>query len=374
MSHGFGYGGDLMYFGEIFRCLRTLIPRLTVVVDTETQFINPYHIALKPIMRLRRRAVRRTTADGQVYPTEIAVPEPALLGRLLREPAQVLITIEFTAPALMTTLAATLRRRTGLLLLVESDPAGRGGSKNPLVRQVKRWAVKRADIIQTNTEGGRRYLLEELQARPEKVRVAPYLTSRPPGPATDIRSSAGPLRLLFANSINQRKGLREFLQALASCDPAIRAQIDLTIVGDGPEKDELAAYAAQHIREARIDFHGRKTYGELGAFYSDAEVLVIPSLADYRSLAGFEGLGYGLALLASSRDGATEETVIDGENGFVIDPAKIDDLAARLSELVLDREAVLRMRKASLRLYEDRFSLERIAANIADSVALAARH
>lgn len=373
VSHGFGYGGDLMYFGEIFRCLRTLIPKLSVAVDTDTSFINPYDIALKPIMRLHRHAVRRATAEGQVYPTEIAVPSPTLLGRLLRDPAQVFVTIEFTAPALMTTLAATLRRRTGLVLLVESDPAGRGGSSNALVRQVKRWAVSRADVIQTNNEGGRRYLVEELRARPEKVRVSPYLTSRPPGPATEIRGAAGRLRLLFANSINQRKGLREFLQALALCDPAIQAQIELVVVGDGPDKDELAAFAAQQLPEAQISFHGRKTYDELGAFYSKAEVLVIPSLADYRSLAGFEGLGYGLVLLASSRDGATQETVVDGENGYVIDPENLPTVAARVTSLVLDRTRVLQMRQASLRLYQERFSLEQIASNIADSVALAAR-
>ncbi|WP_347303351.1 glycosyltransferase family 4 protein [Croceibacterium sp. TMG7-5b_MA50] len=372
VSHGFGYGNDLMYFGEIFRCLRTLIPSLSVAVDADTSFNNRYGIALKPMMRLRRRSVQRATPDGQVYPTEIAVPAPSLFVRLLREPVQVFVTIEFTAPALMTTLAATLRRRTGLVLLVESDPAARGGSTNPVVRQVKRWVVSQADVIQTNNEGGRRYLVEDLRARPEKVRVAPYLTSRPPGPNTEIQRSEGPLRLLFANSITQRKGLREFLQALSLCDPGVRAQLDLVVVGDGPDRAELATFAEQHVSGARISFAGRQSYADLGHFYAAAEVLVIPSLADYRSLAGFEGLGYGLALLASSRDGATAETVIDGENGYVIDPANAASVAARVSSLVQDREQVLRMREASLKLYRERFSLEQIAANIADSVKLAA--
>ena len=373
VSHGYGYGGDLMYFGEIFRCFRKLLPRMAVVVDHETRFLNRYEIDLLPLMRLRKWPIKRTTADGQDYSTEIAIPDPTLLGRLLRDRADVFVTIEFTLPALMTTLTATLRRKKRLVLLVESDPAGRGGSSHPLVRSIKRWAVQRAHVIQTNNEKGRRYLVEDLGAPPSAVRVAPYLTSRPPGPEPTIAAGEGPLRILFANSINPRKGLRELLAALALLDPAMREQIALTVVGDGAERMELEQRAKEWGIREQIRFVGRKQYSELGEFYASAEVLAIPSLADYRSLAGFEGLAYGLALLSSRHDGATEETVEDGVNGFVIEPHDAVGLAAQISTLVSDRDMLLRMRRASWRRYQESFSVEAIAENIAESVAIAAR-
>ncbi|MEO0031018.1 MAG: hypothetical protein RIS94_776 [Pseudomonadota bacterium] len=366
VSHGYGYGGDLMYFGEIFRTFRELVPEMAVVVDRDTPYRNPYAIALVPLIKLFRKALRRRAPDGQVYDTEIAVPDPLMPFRLAAARADVLIAIEFTLPALMATLVATLSRRKRLVLLVESDPAARGGSAHPLVRRIKRWAVRRADAIQTNNVRGRRYLVEDLQADPARVTVAPYLTSCPPG-EPGAPEPDGPLRILFANSINQRKGLRQFLDALALLSPETRAGIALTVVGDGPERAELEERAGRLDLQGRLHFAGRRAYAELGSFYGAADVLAIPSLADYRSLAGFEGLGYGLILLASRYDGATEETVVEGVNGYVIDPFDAEGIAARIAALVADRQLVARMRHEARMLYVRNFSLEAIAENVAQT-------
>lgn len=373
VSHGYGYGGDLMYFGEIFRHFRMLVPDMGVVVDQATRFLNPYQIRLLPLMRVWRHPLRRKNPDGQVYETELAMPSPTLVARLAGQRADVLIVIEFTLPALMATLLATISRRTRLVLLIESDPASRGASSNPIVLRIKRWATGRADIIQTNNERGRRYIVEDLRADPGKVRVAPYLTSRPPGPARQVKAKIGPLRMLFANSITARKGLRQLLDALAALDPGLRANVALTVVGDGPERSELEQRVATLDMGDRLTFVGKRSYGDLGPFYADADVLAMPSLADYRSLAGFEGLAYGLALLSSRHDGATEETVRDGINGFVIDPLDTAELADRIGILIRDRELVLGMQHASQALYDECFSLDAIAMNIATSAAIATR-
>lgn len=372
VSHSFGYDGDLMYFGEIFRKFVALVPNTGVVVDRATPYRNPYGLPLRPLMTLLRRPIRRTTPDGQVYHTEIAFPGPGLFAKLLRQRVDVFITIEFTIPALMTILVRTLSRRRRLVLLIESDPAARGVSRNPAVRRIKQWAARRADVIQTNNARGLRYIVEDLRADPARVRVAPYLTSRPPGPEPVIAAHDGPLRLLFANSINPRKGLRELLAAIGLLDPSQRSGLAFTVVGDGPELAELEQVAQQLAMGDRLRFVGRRDYAELGAFYSDADVLAIPSLADYRSLAGFEGLAYGLALLASMHDGATEETTQDGANGFVIDPANPAAVAACLGTLIADPARVLAMRRASRALYEARFSLDAVADALGESVAIAA--
>lgn len=377
VSHGFGYGHDLMYFGEIFRAFRDLCPATEIVVDSRQQktvpFLNPYGLALRPLLRQLRVPLKRRSSDGQVYQTEFAVPDPLLVARIAASKAEVIITIEFTLPALMAMLAARVLSRKSIVLLIESDPVGRGGGRNKAVLRLKRLAVQTVDVIQTNNEKGRRYLVEQLGADSRKVRVAPYLTSRPPGPPTVIAPHDGPLRMLFANSITARKGLAELFDAIDRLDPETRAGLDFTVVGDGEERTALETRATGFGMGDRLRFVGRRGYAELGQFYATADVLAIPSLADYRSLAGFEGLGYGLALLASRFDGATEETVQDGVNGFVIDPGQPDALANRIRTLVKDRDGMLRMRHASLAFYERRFSVERIAANLSDSVALAVR-
>lgn len=373
VSHGYGYGGDLMYFGEIFRAFRKRFPAMAVAVDDATAYRNPYGIELLPLMRLIRRRLRRTTPGGDVYETETTVPGPGLFARLLRLRPAAVIAIEFTPPALLAIAAALLTRGCGLVLLIESDPAARGGSRNPLVLAIKRWAARRADVVQTNNPKGARYAVERLGVDPQRLVVAPYLTSRPPGPPANTAPKLGPLRLLFANSIVERKGLGAVLDALALLPAETRATVRCTVVGDGPLRAELESRARGLGMGERMRFVGRKAYDELGPYYADADVLLIPSLADYRSLAGFEGLGYGLVLLASKFDGATAETVIDGDTGWPIDPADPQGVADRIVALESDRAMTARMRAAALARYEGQFSIERIADNIAGSVARAMR-
>lgn len=371
VSHAYGYGGDLMYFGEIFSHFLKLAPLMSVIVDKKTVFENNHRLPLKPLMTLFSIPLKRQSESGQVYETEINLPAPTLLAHLIHLPTDVFIVIEFTLASLLAVTAGALRKRKPFVLLVESDPASRGGSSSPVVRSIKRWAVRRAAVVQTNNEKGRDYVVSQLGADPARVRVAPYLTSRPPGPQTKISTVAGPVRLLFANRISPRKGLRQMLAAIAALSPADREQIDLTIVGDGPERAELEERATALGLGDRLHFEGRKRYAELGEYYSNADVLLAPSLADYRSLASFEGLAYGLALLGSAEDGATEETVEEGVNGFAINPHDAAQIADRISRLINDRALLLSMRQASRALYENQFSLERIAANLAESVRIA---
>lgn len=371
VSHSFGYRGDLMYYGEIFRILREWVPQLAVAVESGKRFANPYAIALRPLLPLYRRSLRRSSLGGEIYETELALPGPTLALRLLREQFDVLIVSEFTLPALLATLVATFRRKP-TVLLIESDPAARGASTHPLVRWIKRWAVRRATVIQTSNMGGQRYLAGDLMADPGKVLVAPYLTSRPPGPATSVTMDPKHVRLLFANGLTARKGLRELLAGLALLESDLLARLTLTVVGEGPDRAALEQQAQLLDMGDRLRFVGRISYAELGSYYAASDVLAIPSLADYRSLAGFEGLGYGLALLASRHDGATAETVVDGENGFVIDPAEPLNLGEKVALLVCDRTRLERMRQAALARYKSHFSLERIAENLARSILLAA--
>jgi len=211
-----------MYFGEIFLRFHALVPKMGVVVDRATRFINPYGLPLKPLMRVFRFPLRRTSPDGQVYDTEVAVPSPLLLGRLAAQKADVFIVIEFTLPALMATVIAALSRKKKLVLLIESDPAGRGASAHPIVLMIKRWAARRASVVQTNNWKGRRYIVEELLVDPAKVRIAPYLTSRPPGPDIQVVARTGPVEFLFVNNITPRKGLRQFAEAIASIEKRSR--------------------------------------------------------------------------------------------------------------------------------------------------------
>ncbi|MFA6218822.1 MAG: glycosyltransferase family 4 protein [Erythrobacter sp.] len=369
VSHSYGYGGDLMYYGEIFAALRAIEPRLAIAVDRATGFANPHALDLRPLYRRHSLAL----PAGRGYAREIHAASPLLAVRVARMRPDVLVAVEFTPVSLLAMLGSVAVPGCRRLLLVESDPADRGASGACAVLALKRRAVAAADAILTNNEAGRRYLTERLRADPGKIEVGPYLTSRPPGPEVQIEGREGPLRLLVANGLTERKNAAVVIEALAQLPVALRQQVALTLVGDGDQRAMLEAKVAAFGLADCVRFLGHCRYGELGRHLAAADVLINPTRLDYRSLSSFEGLGYGLALLVSDRDGAARETVIEGETGFTFAPDDPRALAAHIARLAQDPALLQAMRKRALALYSDRFAVERAAANLANAIERARR-
>lgn len=368
VSHSFGYGDDLMYWGEVFHALSELVPDLAIGISSGTQWQNPHNLRLIPLFR--QLALPLPGHGG--YARKLYLPTPGLLWRIWRLKPRVIVTVEFTPTSLLAFAASLFLRGTKRVILVESDPTARSGSQNRLVLAAKRWAVRRADMVQTNNQAGREYVVKMLGAAESKVRAKPYLTSRPPGPGPDLAVDPLRIRLLFANSLVKRKGARHLLDAFASVAPDLRKRLSLAIVGDGPERAALEEQVQHAGITTSVNFAGTQSYRQIGRCLADADILICPSMADYRSLSSFEGLAYGLALLVSNRDGAHVETVIEGETGFSFDPEDSGALAALIERLASDVELLRTCRAAALALYREKFSLEAVARNIAGTIDAAA--
>ncbi len=370
VSPSYGYGGDMLYFKGLFTAFCQRFPDTTILTDPHIQYRDAEGLPLVP--KLSGWIIKRyRQVGGASYDASIHFPSPRFVSHLLALRPDVAITIEFTLASLVTLALAGLSRRFAVLLLVESNPAARGGSTRGLAQSVKRWAVRRAAAIQTNNEAGRRFLIDTLNADPAKIRVAPYLTSCPPRPANpQAFPQDGRLHILFANSLTARKGLLALLEALALLPPQIAERISLTIVGDGPERPALEQRAAA-LPGPQITFVGAKPYAELGEYYGRAQILAVTSHADYRSLAGFEGLAYGLALLASTADGASTETLDGGRTGIAINPADPARIAAAISRFSEEPEFLAQCQANAKHLFEERFSFECITDNLATAIAAA---
>ncbi|MEQ1640750.1 MAG: glycosyltransferase family 4 protein, partial [Novosphingobium sp.] len=369
VSPSYGYGGDMLYFKGLFEAVCARFPATTILIDHRVGYREADNLALRSGLEGWVIGAERAVGSAR-YDAGVHVPYPSFLRRLAGTRPQAIVVIEFTIAALLAITWARLRGNVAVLLLVESDPAGRGASGNRVVLALKRWACRKADAIQTCNEGGFRFLTQVLRADPAKVRVAPYLTSCPPPPTVQPPRTGKRLHLLFVNSLSARKGCRQLLGGLALLPPAIAGRIDLTIVGDGPERPALEALAAK-LTGIPVHFAGAQPYAQLGKFYAAADVLAVPSLADYRSLAGFEGLGHGLALLASTADGASTETLDGGRTGIAIDPANPAGIAAAIARMVEDPAMLAGMQRNAAALFAARFSFARIADNLVTSLQLA---
>jgi glycosyltransferase involved in cell wall biosynthesis len=181
-------------------------------------------------------------------------------------------------------------------------------------------------------------------------------------PAVDTLHD-GPVRLLFVGRVVRQKGLDVLLDALSRLPDT--ASFELTIIGDGPLRAELAAQAARLGLDQRTHFVGWVGREDMPGALGRADVFVFPSRDEGMPNAVLEAMAAGLPV-AATRISGNEELVADGETGFLVPPDDPAGLAAVLTRLVGDRSLCRRLGAAGrdkvVREYSWRIVAERYIA------------
>jgi glycosyltransferase involved in cell wall biosynthesis len=368
VSGAFGFGDDLAYFREVLGQFAQRLPGAAVLVREDYPVERYPELPLAPDLRFWAR--RRDRMLGEfTYTGNLRVPTPRAVWRMLRRPTDVIIVVEFTPTALVSALTAHLRRRR-IVHLIESDPSYRGGAEGRLATMVKGVVARASHIVLVSNEGAARYARERLGVPAGRLRVGPYLTSQPddPSPASD---DGGPVRFLFLNSLQRRKGLHLLLSALAALPEHSRGWT-LDVVGDGPERPALERQAVELELDDRVRFHGRRPHEEVAADYARAHVVVCPTQGDYRSLAGFEAVNARRPVVLSTRDGATHEIIESGAAAVAVDPIETAALAHVLAAFLRD-DGHLAEQLEIAATPPDRFGVEAVGANLEAAIRAAAR-
>ena len=161
----------------------------------------------------------------------------------------------------------------------------------------------------------------------ERVYVKPHFYPAPPEPLPwDAREP----RAVFIGRLGEEKGLHVLLEAWRAWGPGAPA---LELIGDGPERTALEAFAREHGLEGRVRFPGRLPFAQTQARLARASLLLLPSLC-------FEGFpmvireAFALGVpVAASRLGSMPCLVEEGRNGVLFAPGDADDLLRRVKGL-----------------------------------------
>ena len=151
-----------------------------------------------------------------------------------------------------------------------------------------------------------------------------------PAPTVERVNGEPPDRptFVFAGRLTRQKALGNALEALASVPDA-----RLLVVGDGPDRDRLAAQAA--ALDGRVEFLGALPRADALAVVSGATAAVLPS--DWENLphAVVEALALGVPVVAT-RVGGVPEVVADGVNGLLVPPGDVAALAEAIGRIAGD--------------------------------------
>jgi len=170
--------------------------------------------------------------------------------------------------------------------------------------------------------------------------------------------------LLWVGRLEKLKGVDILIQALAELD---EREFTLLIVGGDERaaglKAELQAQARDAGVAANVRFIGAVPHDALPAYYSAADVCVVPSYYESFGLVAVEAMACGTPVVAS-RVGGLVSTVTDGVTGYLIPWRCPEPFAEKLEVLLHNPELRANFGRAARRSAE-RYRWEAIALRVA---------
>lgn len=158
------------------------------------------------------------------------------------------------------------------------------------------------------------------------------------------------------------KDVGTFLGAAAkvlAAEPRAR----FSVVGDGDERAQLEAAAAQAGLGDRVRFHGWQR--DTAAVYGDLDVVVNCSRNEGTPVALIEALAAGLPVVAT-RVGGTPELLEDGKLGLLVEPGDPAALAGAILETLRDLGGARERAKGGQSRILARHSVSRLLADMDD--------
>jgi alpha-maltose-1-phosphate synthase len=171
-----------------------------------------------------------------------------------------------------------------------------------------------------------------------KIDIVPY--GAPPAIAGDIAKPSGKLKVLFAGSLGQRKGLSYLLKAI----DLLKSKLELTLLGRkasaGCAPLESAVRKHRWLPSLSHDAVLREMHRH--------DVLVLPSLFEGFGLVILEAMAQGTPVIATEHT-AGPDIIKNGVDGFVVPLRSAETIAEKLDLLARDREGLIAMKSAAQR-------------------------
>lgn len=142
----------------------------------------------------------------------------------------------------------------------------------------------------------------------------------------------GSVRLIFVGRLAPVKGLRVLFEALDTLFDEIPS-LQLTLVGDGPDRARLEQEAARF--GDRIRFTGYLTQAEVAKALSTHDICVLPSFAEGVPVILMEAMASGLPVVATQVAGVGE-LVQHGKSGLMAPPGDAATLREHIQMLAND--------------------------------------
>lgn len=125
----------------------------------------------------------------------------------------------------------------------------------------------------------------------------------------------------------ERKRVQDVIRAVKDLE------IELEIVGDGPEMQDLGELVDDLGISHKVDFKGEVDHNDLPDYYRSSDIFVLPSLKEGMSNTVLEAMASGLPVIVTDTGGA--DVLVD-ENGSVVGSRNPEEIRDELQKYIAD--------------------------------------
>ncbi|MEZ2319611.1 MAG: glycosyltransferase family 4 protein [Microcoleus sp.] len=279
---------------------------------------------------------------------------PSIIGHLLKFRPHIVFPQAFS---LWTVLVVLLKPicRWRIAIIYDGSSPNTDFRDSSFRTSVRRILAKFADAFVSNSEAGKRYLVESLNVPEAEVFTRTYLvpdaeTLLKPLSTTKVKKLdlKQPI-FLYVGRITARKGIKTLLEACALLKKQGYSDYTLLIVGKGDQQEELESFIREQDFYEQVKWVGWVDYGSLGTYFDQADVFVFPTFEDVWGMVVPEAMVFGKPVLCS-KGAASCELIVSGENGYIFDPSQAQELAEKMQVFLDNPDLIESMGERSRQL------------------------
>lgn len=229
------------------------------------------------------------------------------------------------------------------------------------VDRCSRFVYRKAAMNICVSEAVRRVMVEVLgdSTRTTVIYNGVNTTLFTPPPGDDEDST---LTVLSVGRLVPSKGLELVLRAVAELTGKY-PQLRYEIIDDGPERSHLVALAHELKIAERVKFHGRQNRQFVAEAMKRCTIFALPSRDEAMGCVYLEAMATAKPIIGSRGQGI-EEIVRHGENGWLIQPDNLQEMAQALDILLENAPLRKQIGKEARKTIIERLTLQHQAARL----------
>lgn len=182
------------------------------------------------------------------------------------------------------------------------------------------------------------------------------------------RTTSDEVRILYFSNLLGTKGVRDVFDAIKLLYENTKTSFSIDFVGAWYiEEDKM--YCENILKDPKLPIrvHLPASGPVKFSFFANADIFVFPPREpEGHPWAIVEAMAAGLPVISTDK-GAIIESVINGSNGFIVQPANSAEIAQKLQLLIEDAELRRKMGKESRKMYLSNFTEEKMVDKLAEA-------